>query len=192
MATRKMPELNTGSMADISFLLLTFFLLTSSINTDLGITRKLPPPLDPNTPPPPPIKERNVFVVLINSRNDLMVEGKPMNVKELKKATKEFLANPNDNPDLSEKNQKEIDLIGEYSVSKGVISLQNDRGTSYNMYIAVQNELLAAINELRNELSNQKFGMDFVKLNDKMQDAIKDAIPVSISEAEPKDIGGTK
>ena len=84
MGARKSPEINSGSMADISFLLLTFFLLTSSINTDLGITRKLPPPLDPNAPVPPPIKERNVFVVLVNSRNDLMVEGRPMNVKDLK------------------------------------------------------------------------------------------------------------
>ena len=192
MGARKSPEINSGSMADISFLLLTFFLLTSSINTDLGITRKLPPPLDPNAPVPPPIKERNVFVVLVNSRNDLMVEGRPMNVKDLKKATKDFLANPNEDPNLSEKTSKTIDLIGEYNVSKGVISLQNDRGTSYEMYIKVQNELLAAINELRNELSKQKFSTDFVKLNDKMQDAIKDAIPVSISEAEPKDIGGTK
>lgn len=192
MGARKSPEINSGSMADISFLLLTFFLLTSSINTDLGITRKLPPPLDPNAPVPPPIKERNVFVVLINSRNDLMVEGRPMNVKDLKKATRDFLANPNDDPNLSEKSLKPIDLIGEYSVSKGVISLQNDRGTSYEMYIKVQNELLAAINELRNELSKQKFGIEFTKLNEKMQDAIKDAVPVSISEAEPKDIGGTK
>lgn len=192
MGARKSPEINSGSMADISFLLLTFFLLTSSINTDLGITRKLPPPLDPNAPVPPPIKERNVFVVLVNSRNDLMVEGRPMNVKDLKKATRDFLANPNDDPNLSERSLKPIDLIGEYSVSKGVISLQNDRGTSYEMYIKVQNELLAAINELRNELSNQKFGMDFSKLKDEMSDAIKDAIPVSISEAEPKDIGGTK
>ncbi len=192
MGARKSPEINSGSMADISFLLLTFFLLTSSINTDLGITRKLPPPLDPNAPVPPPIKERNVFVVLINSRNDLMVEGRPMNVKELKKATRDFLSNPENNPNLSEKTTKKIDLIGEYPVSKGVISLQNDRGTSYEMYIKVQNELLAAINELRNELSNQKFGIDFSKLKEDMSDAVKDAIPVSISEAEPKDIGGTK
>lgn len=192
MGARKSPEINSGSMADISFLLLTFFLLTSSINTDLGITRKLPPPLDPNAPVPPPIKERNVFVVLINSRNDIMVEGKPMNVNDLKKATKDFLANPNEDPNLSEKTLKTIDLIGEQSISKGVISLQNDRGTSYDIYIRVQNELLAAINELRNDLAKEKFNIEFTKLNDKMQDVIKEAIPVSISEAEPKDIGGTK
>jgi len=189
---KKIPEINSGSMADISFLLLTFFLLTSSIDTDLGITRKLPPP------PPPErkidrIKERNVFVVLVNSNNQLMVQGKGMDISQLKDETKKFLENPYDDPNLPEKQDVNIDLLGNYKVSKGVISLQNDRGTTYEMYIKVQNELTAAVNELRNELSKKKFGVKFEDLKDEAQTkAIQKAIPVSISEAEPKNVGGQK
>lgn len=189
---KKIPEINSGSMADISFLLLTFFLLTSSIDTDLGITRKLPPP-------PPPviekieIKERNVFTVLVNSNNQLMVQGKGMDISQLKDEAKKFLENPYDDPNLPEKQEINIDLIGNYRVSKGVISLQNDRGTTYEMYIKVQNELTAAVNELRNELSKKKFGVKFEDLKDEAQTkAIQKAIPVSISEAEPKNVGGQK
>jgi biopolymer transport protein ExbD len=189
---KKIPEINSGSMADISFLLLTFFLLTSSIDTDLGITRKLPPP-------PPPviekieIKERNVFTVLVNSNNQLMVQGKGMDISQLKDEAKKFLENPYDDPNLPEKQELNIDLIGNYKVSKGVISLQNDRGTTYEMYIKVQNELTAAVNELRNELSKKKFGVKFEDLKDEAQTkAIQKAIPVSISEAEPKNVGGQK
>ncbi len=189
---KKIPEINSGSMADISFLLLTFFLLTSSIDTDLGITRKLPPP-------PPPviekieIKERNVFTVLVNSNNQLMVQGKGMDISQLKDEAKKFLENPYDDPNLPEKQEINIDLIGSYRVSKGVISLQNDRGTTYEMYIKVQNELTAAVNELRNELSKKKFGVKFEDLKDEAQTkAIQKAIPVSISEAEPKNVGGQK
>lgn len=189
---RKTPELNTSSMADISFLLLTFFLLTSSIDTDLGLSRKLPPIPD-ITEPPPPIKDRNVFVVLVNAYDMLLVEGKPGNINTLRKDAKNFFLNPNNDPKLSEKKLEEIDLIGPYEKSKGVISLQNDRGTSYEMYIKVQNELAAAVNEMRDELSLKQFGVKFEDLKDEAQSkAIQKAIPVAISEAEPKDIGGTK
>ncbi len=188
---RKTPELQTSSMADISFLLLTFFLLTSSIDTDLGLSRKLPPMPD-ITQPPPEIKQRNVFVVLVNAYDMLLVEGKPGNINTLREDAKEFFLNPNNDPNLSEKRPIEnIDYIGPYERSKGVISLQNDRGTSYEMYIAVQNELTAAVNEMRDELSMDKFGKKFDDLtNEEHRKAIQKAIPVAISEAEPKDIGG--
>ncbi|PLW94192.1 MAG: biopolymer transporter ExbD [Marinilabiliales bacterium] len=188
---RKTPELQTSSMADISFLLLTFFLLTSSIDTDLGLSRKLPP-LPDESVPPPPIKQRNVFVVLVNAYDMLLVEGKPGNINTLREDAKEFFLNPNNDPNLSEKRPIEnIDYIGPYERSKGVISLQNDRGTSYEMYIAVQNELTAAVNEMRDELSMDKFGKKFDDLtNEEHRKAIQKAIPVAISEAEPKDIGG--
>jgi biopolymer transport protein ExbD len=186
---KKPPEINTGSMADISFLLLTFFLLTSSINTDKGIFRKLPPPADPNVKPAD-INERNIFTVLINKNDRLLVEGKQSDISLLRDAAKEFLSNPANKPDLPEKKVEEIPLLGAYPVSKGVISLQNDRGTSYNMYIKVQNELTAAINELRDELSMNKFGRKFAELTDPdVISAIQKAIPISVSEAEPVDIG---
>lgn len=179
-------------MADISFLLLTFFLLTSSIDTDLGITRKLPPPPDP-TQEDVDVNKRNVFTVLVNKYDGLLVQNRPADISQLRDQAKEFLANPSDRTDLPEKKPVEIEGLGTYMVSKGVISLQNDRGTSYKMYIQVQNELAAAVNELRNELAKQRFGVAFDKLTDQDQiNAISKAIPVSISEAEPKDVGGTK
>lgn len=186
------PELNTGSMADISFLLLTFFLLTSSIDTDQGITRRLPPPLDPLNPPPDiDIKDRNVLKVLVSKSNALLVQGKFIDIRDLKETAKVFLLNPKNSDDLPEMEEKEIAGLGKVKVSKGVISLKNDRGTSYETYINVQNELAAAISELRNDLSKQKFGVKYSELTDRTQsDAISKAIPVAISEAEPENIGG--
>lgn len=178
-------------MADISFLLLTFFLLTSSIDTDQGITRKLPPPLDPKNPPANmDIKERNVLKVLVSKSNALLVQGKFIDIRELKETAKNFLANPQNREDLPQMEEKVIPGLGKVLVSKGVISLKNDRGTSYETYINVQNELAAAISELRDELSKQKFGVKFKDLNTDKSDAISKAVPVAISEAEPENIGG--
>lgn len=187
---KKTPELNTASMADISFLLLTFFLLTSSIDTDQGISRKLPPPLPPNQEKID-VKERNVLKVLVNKSDKLLVQGKPLDISELKFTAKEFLSNPQDRGDLPEMEEKDLPGLGKVKVTKGVISLKNDRGTSYNMYIQVQNELAAAINELRDELSVSKYGVKFKDLtNADAIDAVSKAIPVAISEAEPENIGG--
>lgn len=178
-------------MADISFLLLTFFLLTSSIDTDQGITRKLPPPLDPNNPPPDiDIKERNVLKVLVSKSNALLVQGKFIDIRELKETAKNFLSNPQNREDLPMMDEKDIPGLGKVRVSKGVISLKNDRGTSYETYISVQNELAAAISELRDELSKQKYGVKFNDLDNDKSDAISKAVPVAISEAEPENIGG--
>jgi biopolymer transport protein ExbD len=191
---RTPPEINAGSMADIAFLLLIFFLVTTTMDVDTGLQRMLPPPLPPDMPEPPEIKQRNVFVVLVNANNQLLVEGDWLDIRNLRKKAKEFIANPTDKPDLPEKELKEIPFFGNYPVSKQVISLQNDRGTSYETYIRVQNELAAAYNELRNELSLSKFGKsydDLVRLGDKEKtDAIKAIYPQRISEAEPKNIGG--
>lgn len=191
MAKRKTPGLNTSSMADISFLLLTFFLMTSSINTDMGIARKLPPPL-PDNFEKPEVHERNIFVVKVNSKDGLLFNKEYGDIRDLRARAKEFLSNPNDDPNLPEKNEIEIDGLGKYRVSKGVISLQNDRGTSYDMYFRVQNELAAAINEMRDELSTDKFHKKYSDLNENQKTAIEKAIPVSISEAEPKNVGGKK
>ena len=191
MAKRKTPGLNTSSMADISFLLLTFFLLTSSINTDMGIARKLPPPLPENVTPPD-VRERNIFVVKINSKDRILFNGELGDVSLLKDRAKEFLGNPKNDDNLPEKVDTEIEGIGIYPVSKGVISLQNDRGTSYDMYFRVQNELAAAINEMRNELSNEKFGRNYADITETQRKAIDQAIPIAISEAEPTKIGGEK
>lgn len=187
---KRSSEINTASMADISFLLLTFFLLTSSIDTDQGITRKLPPP-QPANQTAVDIKDRNVLKVLVNKSDNLLVQGKPTNIRDLKETAMLFLSNPGRREDFPEMEEKVIPGLGKIAVSKGVISLKNDRGTSYDTYIQVQNELTAAINELRNDLSKKRFGVPFKDLNNPVSvDAISKAIPVSISEAEPENIGG--
>ncbi|MBP9990475.1 MAG: biopolymer transporter ExbD [Bacteroidales bacterium] len=191
MAKKSTPGLNTSSMADISFLLLTFFLMTSSINTDQGIARRLPPPLQDNQEPPD-VRERNIFVVKINSKDRLLYNGEIGDIKDLKDRAKEFLGNPMNLDNLPEKETVEIPLLGKMEVTKGIISLQNDRGTSYDRYIEVQNELAAAINEMRNELATDRFGKKYADINDDQRDAIDKAIPVAISEAEPTKIGESK
>ena len=190
---RMSPEINAGSMADIAFLLLIFFLVTTTMDVDSGIIRMLPPPIDPNAPPPPPVRERNVFVVLVDQFDRLLVEGQITRIEDIRNQTKDFLLNPTNDPNMSEKRLEELDHLGEVEVSRGVISLQNDRGTSYEMYISVQNELAAAINEIRNDVSQQYFGVRFDDLRDEeLITAIRRAVPMQISEAEPKDIGGRR
>ena len=188
---RSTQEINAGSMADIAFLLLIFFLVTTTMDVDTGISRKLPPPLTGDEEPPD-INERNIFTVLVNSRDRLLVEGEPGDIRFLRERAKEFMSNPQNRENLPEMTIKNIPELGNVRVPKNaVISLKNDRGTSYKMYIAVQNELAAAIDELRNELSLEKFGKRYDDLiNEAQIEAIQDAIPVPISEAEPEDVGG--
>lgn len=189
MADKKVPEINASSMADIAFLLLIFFLVTTTMDVDSGIIRRLPPMPDP-TVKPPDVKTRNMFKVSVNSKDGLFVDGKIGSIETLKEQAKRFLSNVNNDEHLPEKREENIPGLGTYDVSKGVISLKNDRGTSYNMYILVQNELTAAINELRDELSRERFGSPFIELKEDKKDAIQKAIPMSISEAEPENIGG--
>lgn len=135
------------------------------------------------------INRRNIIVVKINSADKILAGSDPIVLSQLKDKVKIFLSNPQDDPSLPEKEVKDIEGYGSYPVSKGVISLQNDRGTSYNAYIEVQNELLRAINELRDEFSMRAYGKRFAALTEAQQGIVKDAIPQNISEAEPKDVG---
>ena len=191
MAKRELQEINAGSMADIAFLLLIFFLVTTTMDTDTGLTRKLPAMPQENQPENQQIRKRNVFVVLVNKENQLLVAGKLMNIKDLKDAAKNFIANPNNDPDLPSKTEEDIPYFGKVMVTKNhVISLQTDRGTSYGMYIAVQNELVKAYDELRDEKAMERFGKKFKDLDQSKQDAIEEIYPLKISEAEPKNVGG--
>jgi biopolymer transport protein ExbD len=188
---RKVSEVNASSVADIAFLLLIFFLVATTMDVDSGIIRKLPPMPEPGAiEDNKQIKERNIFVVLINANDQVMVEGKQTDVHYLRKEAKEFIVNPSNKVNLPEKEAREIDYFGTVMAPKGVISLMNDRGTSYGMYITVQNELIAAYREVRNEVAMSKFGKLFEELPEDKQEAVKKFYPLIISEAEPKDIGG--
>ena len=185
---KKVPDLNAGSMADISFLLLIFFLVTTTMDTDSGITRRLPPPVE-NPEQDVKVKERNIMNVMINKYDKMLVNGKPGDITTLKEMTKQFITpNPNDEK-APETEVKEIELLGNVLMSKGVVSLKNDRGTSYLMYISVQNELARAFNEMKDEMSMKYFGQHYADLTDQGKiDAINKAVPVRISEAEPEEI----
>ena len=192
MGKRKVPEMNASSTADMAFLLLTFFLMTTTMNVDSGIQRILPPmPPEDQKDVEIDINKRNILLVFVSKSNEIMVGGQRMDITQIKDRVKEFVLNPYDDPTLSSKKLEEgIDLIGDYMVSEGVVSLQNDRGTNYGTYISVQNELTRAFNEIRNEVSNRYFGRPFAELNDEQRKAISIAVPQKISEAEPRNIGG--
>lgn len=190
---RKVPQINAASMADISFLLLIFFLVTTSMTVEKGLVRRLPPPVVNQADKAIDVKERNVMIVLLNSKNQLMIAGEYSNVKELKEKAKEFIKNPNNDANLPEKKDTILPNLGAVKYTKNhVISLQNDRGTEYQAYLEVQNELMAAYNELRDEMAKEYFGTTFRNLDQEKQDEIKVVYDQKISEAEPKNYGGGK
>jgi biopolymer transport protein ExbD len=178
---RGAPEINASSMADIAFLLLIFFLVTTTIDTDKGIIHKLPP-WNPDQPPPEDVKvqKRNTLIVLVNAQDYLLVNGDYEKISNLRERTKKFIDNRGRDPESSD------------SPQKAVVSLQNDRGTSYNMYIQVQNEVKAAYRELREEFAMKKFGKPFDKLTDEEAKVVRDEYPLKISEADPKNLGEQK
>lgn len=191
---RQVQEVNAGSMADIAFLLLIFFLVATTMNVDTGIQRILPQWSEEKTPDVD-IKERNIMLVFVNRFNQISVQrinqgGEVIDISQLKDRAKDFLLNVYDLEDLPEKTPTEIDGLGEYMVSQGVISLQNDRGTNYETYIAVQNELTRAINEIREDVAMSRFGKGFFDLAEDQRQAITKAVPTKISEAEPRNIEG--
>ncbi|MDR0995005.1 MAG: biopolymer transporter ExbD [Tannerella sp.] len=191
---KKVPELNGTSSADIAFIMLLFFLLTSSMNTDRGLARKLPPPVPKDQKQDKvDVKKRNMLVVLINSGNEVSVNYQPIQLSELKDRVKQFIVNADNDPSLPEKVEEDVPYFGKVMVTKNhVISLQNDRGTSYQKYIDVQNELVRAYNELRDQLSESKFGKKFDDLTEDQQDAVQKIYPQKISEAEPKNYAKIK
>ena len=189
---KKVPGLNSSSTADISFILLIFFLVTTSMDTDMGLARRLPQPPEPNQEDAQiDVKERNVLNVRLNAAGNLMVNHDFIDVMQLRARAKEFIENKNNLSTLPEKHAKNIEGLGQCFVTdKHVISVQTDRGTPYNVYFLVQNELVAAYNELRDELAIAKFGRPYARLSEDDQVAIRTYYPQKISEAEPKNYGG--
>ena len=203
MAKRSAPEVNAGSMADIAFLLLIFFLVTTTIETDSGLNRKLPP-ID-EIEDPPIIKEKNIFTVVVNKNNQLLAEEELIDVSDLRALAVEFLDNGGgEGEEACDYCQGARDSKSSDNPDKAIISLKNDRETSYKIYIAVQNELVAAYNELRDREFLRLFpneGMSFVTANKKYSDPrtspeekerlkpklseVKLLFPQKLSEAEP-------
>ncbi|MFK8005611.1 MAG: ExbD/TolR family protein [Saprospiraceae bacterium] len=172
---KKDEPINAGSMADIAFLLLIFFLVTTTIVEDKGILVQLPRWSE--TPPEPtPLNERNVLNVLVNGENDLMIENELAQVADLRERTKLFISNPTKSKKMAE------------DPAKAIISLKNDRSTSYETYIGVYNELKAAYSELRDEEARRVYNKGFEMLEKAQQKEIKNKIPLIISEAEPSDL----
>ncbi len=185
---RQMTEIPSASLADIAFLLLIFFLVTTTMDVDSGIYRKLPQWVESQQDDQQDINERNILQVLINRNNDLLVNKQPTDLSELKNIAKEFLLNPYNRQDYSEKEESEVDFFGLVMISKGVISLQNDRSTEYGRYIEVQNELVAGFNELKNDLARERWGVKYSDLTTEQQEAVNKIRPAFISEAEPVEI----
>ena len=194
---RKVPEVNSSSQADIAFSLLIFFLVATTMNTDTGLARMLPPmPPENQQQEDIKVKERNLFLVLI-SGNGAIMAGTPnhqeiIDLRQLTEKAKEFILNPMDDQNLPEKKDEEITMPDGskwvYPVSQGVISLQTTRDTGYQAYIQVQNELTRAFNEVRDDVAEKKFGSKFSELNEEQRGVITKAIPLKISEAEPRNI----
>ena len=182
MSRRNLTEINAGSMADIAFLLLIFFLVSTTMELDKGLMRRLPP--EGNDPGM--IKKRNILTVLVNRENNILVKNENIDIINLRSKAKEFIKNSNDDIDLPLREYVEVEFFGKVLVTKKhIISLQTDRGTSYETYIAVQNELVAAYNELRNELAQEKWSVKFEDLPVDKRKAVEKIYPLKISEAEP-------
>ncbi|MGX1928699.1 ExbD/TolR family protein [Flagellimonas sp. 2504JD4-2] len=190
------PEVNAGSMADIAFLLLIFFLVTTTIETDAGLDRMLPPMEPPEEDVV--IKQKNIFTVNINKNGQLLVEDELMQLKDLRSAAVAFLENGADGSCNYCKGRK--DPASSDNPSKAIISLKNDRETKYSTYITVQNELVGAYNDLRDREAQKVFGRDFTEMEqeylnpetpssvrDDLKDKVKriqDMFPQKLSEAE--------
>lgn len=194
---RQIQEINAGSMADIAFLLLIFFLVATTMNVDTGLARMLPPmPPEDQQQEDIKVKERNLMLVLVSGNGSIMA-GTPgkqalIDLHQLKDKTSEFILNPASDPSLPETKDNEFAMPDGskwvYPVSEGVISLQTTRDTNYQVYIMVQNELTRAFNEVRDEVAMKKFNAKFNDLNEEQRKIISSAVPLKISEAEPRNI----
>ena len=190
MGNRKTPEVRADSQADIAFLLLIFFLVATTMNSDKGLSRVRPPlPPEDVKVEDQKIKDRNVLLVFVNAAGQVMAGDESMDIRGLKEKAKEFIVNADDE-NLPEKKDTEIELEDgskwTYPVSEGVISLQTTRDTNYEVYIMVQNELARAFNEVRDDVAMKKFGSLFADLNEDQRSAVTKAVPLKISEAEPR------
>lgn len=177
-------------MADISFLMLIFFLMVTTMDSEIGLARRLPPMPDKNQKVEDlKVNRRNIMDLKINSRDGVMAGNKIItSEQQLEDLVVEFLTNPANSETLPSKKVEFIEGFGDYAVSEGVISVQNDRSTTYSKYIEVQNVLVKALNRIRDDFSRANWGKDYINLTEDQQSIVRKAIPNKISESEPKDV----
>lgn len=157
----------SSSMADIAFLLLIFFLVATVIDVDTGIGMTLPELSDV---PPPPVSKDRMAAILINENNDVLLDGKPISLFQIKSTLKPRIVSKIELP----------------KKKKLIVSLKTDRKTVYSAYISALDQIKMAFFEVRDEYSNSRFGMKYNDLSDEVQKEVKNAIPIIISLAEPE------
>lgn len=178
-----MPQLNTTSTADISFMLLIFFLVTSSMDTDKGLTSQLPPPEDTTEQQEQEVKKRNVLELRLDADDVLTCNGETIGNDELTKRVEDFVANVSDAADLPEKSEREVHLIGRCRVSdRHIITIEADRETTYNAYFEMQNAIARGYNNLRDRLARSRFGHAYALCSQEERDAVAMVYPKRISE----------
>ncbi|MDO5035701.1 MAG: biopolymer transporter ExbD [Porphyromonas sp.] len=188
---KKVPAINGSSTADISFIMLLFFLLTTSMGTDKGISRQLPPAVPPDQEDVAiDVNRRNMLRVMVNNRGQILANGEEVSLDGLRYKVKEFVLNEQDKESLPVRTQETFDLIGTQWVTKNhVISLTNNVDTKYEDYIAVQNELTRAYVELRDDAGRRFWGKGFEDLDIEQQEVLVKLYPQKISEANPREYG---
>lgn len=188
---KKVPSINGSSTADISFILLLFFLLTTSMGSDKGIARQLPPAVPPDQQDVSiDVNRRNMLRVLVNNQGQILANGELVTLDVLKEKVKEFVLNENDREDLPERTVENFPIIGNQKVTKKhVVSLTNNVDTRYEDYIGVQNTLTQAYSELRDQKARSTWGKPFEELEPAQQEVLIELFPQNISEANPKEYG---
>lgn len=188
---KKVPSINGSSTADISFILLLFFLLTTSMGSDSGLQRQLPPAVPPDQQDVSiDVNRRNMLRVLVNNRGQILANGEVVDLNMLREKTVEFVLNPNDRADLAERVVETFPLVGAQKITKNhVISLTNNVDTRYSDYILVQNELTKAYMQIRDQESKRLFGMSYEDADTQQQEVLIKMYPQKISEANPKEYG---
>ena len=189
----RVPELNTTSTADISFMLLTFFLVTTSMDSDEGIVRQLPPMPADKEQAVAEVKRRNVMVIAIDAADSLTCNGRPVAMAGLKDAVMEFIDNKSGRADLPERVWRDIPLLGRCSVTANhVVFIRADRAATYRAYFAVQDAVAAAYNELRDRLARRRFARRYAECTAEQQEAVREYYPVRLSEGEIEGEGGRR
>lgn len=184
---RRTPSLNTTSTSDISFMLLIFFLVTTSIDSEKGLSRRLPPPPEDASPTELTVEKRNTLVVTVDGDNRVTCEGSVVSLQELKARVEAFVENKGNDPALPEKRVRDIPLLGQCAVTDNhVISLEVDRRATYDAYFHTQEAIVAAYNALRDRLSRERFGHSYSECSKEEQAALAVYYPQRISETEPE------